>query len=90
MASKIAASVQTTGSRLLRKVLPASPFTANPTDLYPILARLPLDGVGSRVRQQRWDLKGFHDTYWEVTRVKLKNEGQNGKVWGKFYWKGEQ
>ncbi|KZT35533.1 hypothetical protein SISSUDRAFT_959530, partial [Sistotremastrum suecicum HHB10207 ss-3] len=49
----------------------------------------PNDGVGARVRQSRWLHKGIDNSWWEVTRVSLKNQSRNGKVWGRLYWRGE-
>lgn len=74
---------------LLKTLVPESPFLRHQPTLYETISRLPRDGLGSRVRQRRWDTKGFDDTYWEITRVRLKNEGKNGRVWGKLFWKGE-
>ncbi|PWN51201.1 hypothetical protein IE53DRAFT_368274 [Violaceomyces palustris] len=31
-----------------------------------------------------------HLCYWEVTRVRLKNGGNNGKAWGRLFWRGKQ
>jgi hypothetical protein len=53
-----------------------------------VLSRYPHDGVGMQVSQTRWGQKGIADSYWLVTRTKLKSEGQHGKAWGKLYWKG--
>lgn len=30
-----------------------------------------------------------HLCYWEVTRVRLKDEGRHGKAWGRLVWRGE-
>lgn len=57
--------------------------------LYETLARLPGNGVGAQVAQRRWTAKGIEGSYWEVTKVKLKNEGRSGKAWGKLVWRGE-
>lgn len=32
---------------------------------------------------------GRTNTYWEITRVTLKNEGKNGKAWGRFVYRGK-
>ena len=74
--------------KLLREILPESTYLKKAPTLYQTLAHLPQDGVGSRVRQVRWDRLNRHNTYWEITRVKLKNDGTNGKAWGKFIYKG--
>jgi small subunit ribosomal protein S34 len=64
----------------------------HPTTLFRTLSRLPRDGVGSRVAQRRWDAKGIHGSYWEVTKTKLKlsEDGKmaHGKAWGRLIWKG--
>ena len=60
-----------------------------PRTLYATLARLPRDGVGARVFQTRWQSKGIQGCYWEVTKVKLKDEGKHGKAWGKLVWRGK-
>src|ERR1700754_1872890 len=60
-----------------------------PRRLPTVLSRLPNDGVGSCVRRESWKQKGFLDSWWEVTRVKLKNEGQHGRAWGRLWWRGE-
>lgn len=57
--------------------------------LYQTLASLPNNGVGAQVSQRRWAAKGIEGSYWEVTKVKLKNEGRNGKAWGKLVWRGK-
>jgi hypothetical protein len=63
--------------------------TRTPRTLYQTLSRLPRDGVGAHVFQTRWQSKGIEGCYWEVTRVKLKNEGNHGKAWGKLIWRGK-
>jgi len=75
-------------TKLLKSLSPDSPFLTGKGTLYETLSRLPNDGVGAFVRQKRWDVVGRQNTYWEVTRVKLKNEGKNGKAWGRFVYKG--
>jgi small subunit ribosomal protein S34 len=57
-------------------------------NLYQILSRYPHDGVGIQVSQTRWGQKGIANSYWLVTRTRLKLEGKHGKAWGKLYWKG--
>ena len=75
--------------KLLKKLLPEThPFVRPSQTLFETLSRSPQDGVGVLVRQKRWDRLNRMNTYWEVTRVKLKNEGKHGKVWGKFVYKG--
>lgn len=62
----------------------------HPTTLYRALSRLPRDGIGARLAQCRWDAKGIHGSYWEVTRTKLKLDGTHGKAWGRLVWKGKR
>ena len=59
-------------------------------NLYETVASLPKDGVGSLIRQTRWLQKGHgaQNSWWEVTRVKLKDHSKHGKVWGRLYWNG--
>ncbi|PCH41323.1 hypothetical protein WOLCODRAFT_69488 [Wolfiporia cocos MD-104 SS10] len=75
--------------KLLPKQVPPS-LSSQPGNLYQVLARYPQDGVGQRVYQTVWGVKGIEGSYWEVTRTKLKLEGNHGKAWGKLYWKGKQ
>lgn len=75
-------------AKLLKSLAPDSPFLKSKSTLYETLSRLPNDGVGALVRQKRWDVVGRQRTYWEVTRVRLKNEGKNGKAWGRLVYKG--
>ncbi|KDQ07737.1 hypothetical protein BOTBODRAFT_166639 [Botryobasidium botryosum FD-172 SS1] len=72
-------------SRLFSQSAGATKFA--PT-LYQVLAKLPENGVGARVTQRRWAAKGIEGSFWEVTRVRLKDEGKHGKVWGKLVWRG--
>lgn len=77
--------------RTLKKLIPeatASQLSVHPRNLYETLSRLPKDGVGSRVFQTRWQSKGIEGSYYEVTRVRLKDEGKHGKAWGRLVWKG--
>ena len=83
VASKVASALK----QLLPAELPPSLRSGSGT-LYSVLSRYPKDGVGQRVHQTRWSMKGIADSYWMVTRTKLKLEGKHGKAWGKLYWKG--
>ena len=77
--------------RLLESFLPEQTPPSLDTrsgNLYQVLSRHPRDGVGMTVSQTRWGQKGIGNSYWLVTRTKLKLEGQYGKAWGKLYWKG--
>ena len=82
-ASKVASALKA----LLPAELPPT-LSSRAGTLYSVLARYPKDGVGQRVHQTRWNMKGISDCYWEVTRTKLKLEGQHGKAWGKLVWRG--
>jgi small subunit ribosomal protein S34 len=73
---------------LLPQALPGALKTGK-LNLYQTLSRLPQQGVGAVVHQQRWSRKGIDESYWEVTRSQTKNMGSNGKAWGRLYWKGE-
>ncbi|KAG0702335.1 hypothetical protein DFH29DRAFT_805141 [Suillus ampliporus] len=74
---------------LLPSTLPPS-LRTTPANLYQVLSRAPGGGVGQRVHQIRWTEKGIINCYWQVTRTRLKLEGNHGKAWGKLYWKGQQ
>jgi len=60
-----------------------------PRSLPATLSRLPNDGVGHAVRRNSWQEKNFNDSWWEITRVKLKCEGQRGHAWGRLWWRGK-
>ena len=80
-----------TVARAIQHFLPSKlpPTLSNsPSSLYQVLSRFPQDGVGQRVYQTRWGVKGFPECYWEVTRTKLKLEGKHGKAWGHLVWRG--
>ncbi|KAI0771983.1 hypothetical protein BD413DRAFT_547459 [Trametes elegans] len=77
----------------LRKLLPSKvppSLSSAPGTLYQVLSRYPQDGVGLKVHQTRWGAKGAQGSYWEVTRTKLKCEGEHGKAWGILVWKGKR
>jgi small subunit ribosomal protein S34 len=81
----------TTLSKVLQRVIAptASPALSGKSgNLYEVLARQPLDGVGSTVYQTRWTGKGIKGSRWEVSRVDLKGKGDRGKAWGYLVWKG--
>ena len=46
-------------------------------------------GIGHKVTRSIWHSP---DTFWQVTRIKLKpgeaGEALHGKIWGVFHWKG--
>lgn len=76
-------------SRILPRVLPkSSPIVRKAGSLYQMLSAMPKDGVGMKMAQDRWVKKGITDSYWEITQVRLKDEGRHGKAWGKLVWKG--
>ncbi|KAG8985525.1 hypothetical protein FRB94_004887 [Tulasnella sp. JGI-2019a] len=77
-------------AKLLSELLPSSPLLKRRGSLYRVLSILPKDGVGAKVTQARWEHKGIPNSYWEITRVRLRNEGKNGKAWGRLVWKGRQ
>jgi small subunit ribosomal protein S34 len=82
-AQRVASALQT----LLPQHLPPS-LSSRPANLYQVLSRT--TGVaGKRVYQTRWQEKGIHGCYWEVTEAKFKLEGKHGKAWGNLYWKGD-
>lgn len=83
MASSLPGAV----SKLLAK---PNPFAKKgQKSLFETLSSLPNDGVGSRVAQTRWVKQGIPSSFWEVTKVKLKHEGQHGKAWGILHWRGK-
>ena len=82
-ASKVASALK----QLLPAELPPS-LQSRSGSLYSVLSRYPKDGAGQRIHQTRWSMKGIADSYWLVTRTKLKQEGQHGKAWGKLVWRG--
>ncbi|EJU06069.1 hypothetical protein DACRYDRAFT_39698, partial [Dacryopinax primogenitus] len=57
--------------------------------LFQVLSRLPADGVGYGLLQTRWRGKGIRNSYWVVSRVRLRMGGERGKVWGRLVWKGK-
>lgn len=74
----------------LARLIKPNPLAQNHSrSLYETLSRLPKDGVGSRVTQPRWAAKGIQNSYWEITKVRIKDEGRHGKVWGRLFWKGQ-
>ncbi|KAH8106317.1 hypothetical protein BXZ70DRAFT_904312 [Cristinia sonorae] len=82
------ASITSALQKLLPATLPPS-LSSRPGTLYQVLSRYSKDGVGQRVHQVRWGMKGIEDCYWEVTRTKMKLGGTHGKAWGKLVWKGK-
>lgn len=78
-------------SRAIESFLPAQvppSLDKRAATLPQVLSRYPHDGVGLKVHQCRWGHKGIDNSYYLVTRSKLKLEGKHGKAWGKLFWKG--
>ncbi|CEL59509.1 hypothetical protein RSOLAG1IB_03442 [Rhizoctonia solani AG-1 IB] len=73
------------------KILPTSTsgILNNSKSLFAVLSRLPNDGVGQRVTQPRWEAKGIQDSYYTVTRVRLRANGRTGDARGTITWKGK-
>lgn len=89
--SKASQQVVTKAVRAIQSILPQKlppTLDTRAANLYKVLGRHPNDGVGLRVSQTRWGERGISNSYWLVTRSKLKCEGQHGKAWGKLHWKG--
>ncbi|KAJ3484998.1 hypothetical protein NLI96_g5257 [Meripilus lineatus] len=82
--AEVAAAIK----KLLPSKLPPS-LSSQPANLYQVLSRYPRDGVGQRIHQTRWGVKGIEGCYWKVSRTKLKLEGTHGKAWGRLYWRGK-
>ncbi|CAE6391748.1 unnamed protein product [Rhizoctonia solani] len=73
------------------KKLPTSTsgLLSNSKSLFAVLSRLPDDGVGQRVTQPRWAAKNIQDSYYTVTRVRLRANGRTGDARGTLTWKGK-
>lgn len=82
----MASSLPPTVARLIKPNPLAQHYSRT---LYETLSRMPKDGVGARLTQPRWAAKGIPNCYWEVTKVRIKDEGRHGKAWGRLFWKGE-
>ncbi|KAI0307358.1 hypothetical protein B0F90DRAFT_1687772 [Multifurca ochricompacta] len=82
-------SVVSAFQKLLHKNLPPG-LSTKPANLYQILSRYPVDGIGQRIYQTRWATKGIVDCYWVVTRTSLKKGGTHGKAWGRLVWRGKE
>lgn len=81
------ATIAAAFQKLLPKKLPAG-LSTKPANLYQVLSRYAVDGVGQRIHQTRWTTKGISDCYWIVTRSSLKEGGTHGKAWGHLMWRG--
>ncbi|TIA79655.1 hypothetical protein E3P92_03150, partial [Wallemia ichthyophaga] len=53
-----------------------------------LLSKLPHGVGGTRVAQHRWKGVSDEDTFWTVTRCKLRGGG-HGSVYGRLTWKGK-
>jgi len=91
MATEMATS---TIAQSIRRLLPLKKSQLPPAlrpqigNLFQILSQTPTGGIGTEVHQLRWSEKQISDSYWLVTRSKLKDGGNHGKAWGQLYWKG--
>ncbi|KAF8511166.1 hypothetical protein JB92DRAFT_2935810 [Gautieria morchelliformis] len=75
----------------IARLIKPNPLAQNHSrSLYETLSRMPKDGVGARVTQPRWAAKGIPNCYWEITKVRIKDEGRHGKAWGRLFWKGQE
>ena len=63
-------------------------LSSSPSFLFQVLSRFLQDGVGQKIYQTRWGMKGFPECYQEVTRTKPEPEGRHGNVWGHLVWRG--
>ena len=65
-----------------RHFLPSKlpPTLSNTPSLFQVLSQFPWDGVGQKVYQTQWGMKGFPDCYWGVARTKLKLEFLQGRL----------
>jgi small subunit ribosomal protein S34 len=82
------ANITAAFQKLLPKKLPPG-LSTKPANLYQVLSRYAVDGVGQRIHQTRWTTKGISDCYWIVTRTSLKEGGTHGKAWGHLVWRGQ-
>ncbi|KAI9225023.1 hypothetical protein BC828DRAFT_371899 [Blastocladiella britannica] len=63
-----------------------------PRNLYELLARQPLDGVGAAVRPKKYTERGYPaDSYYRVVYSNLDpaSNRRQGDVWAHEYWKGK-
>lgn len=58
----------------------------NKRTLVDIVLRLPKLGVGQRVTHPTW--APFGDSYYEITRVRAKQDGKSARIWGLKVLKG--
>lgn len=57
-------------------------------NLVEVVTKLPDLGVGAKVTRNSWEQ--FGNSYWEITRVRPREDGKRGSVWGHKVWKGER
>ncbi|KAI8990882.1 hypothetical protein BDF20DRAFT_908719 [Mycotypha africana] len=58
-------------------------------NLYQLLSSLPNAGVGARVAPNKFfNNHSLKNSYYEVTKVNLKQEGNHGRAWGVQVMKG--
>ncbi|KAG9101074.1 hypothetical protein FS749_010480 [Ceratobasidium sp. UAMH 11750] len=67
----------------------ASSVLHKPKSLFEVISRLPNDGLGQRVTQARWGHKGIENSYYTITKARLRANGTTGDVRGAFVWKGK-
>lgn len=59
----------------------------NKRTLVDILLKLPHLGVGQRVTRTTW--APFGDSYYEITKVRAKQDGKSARIWGTKVFKGQ-
>ncbi|KAG2206216.1 hypothetical protein INT46_006384 [Mucor plumbeus] len=66
-----------------------SAVTKGGKSLFQLLRTLPNEGVGSRIVPNKFvNNPTLKNSYYEVTKVNLKEEGKNGRAWGVQVMKG--
>eukprot|EP00238_Polyblepharides_amylifera_P000753 CAMPEP_0196572340 /NCGR_PEP_ID=MMETSP1081-20130531/2409_1 /TAXON_ID=36882 /ORGANISM="Pyramimonas amylifera, Strain CCMP720" /LENGTH=120 /DNA_ID=CAMNT_0041889627 /DNA_START=148 /DNA_END=510 /DNA_ORIENTATION=+ len=61
------------------------PLAGKP-NLLEIIRTLPDYGVGSQMKRTSWNCP---DSYWTITKVRPKQDGRSGSVWGVRTWAGK-
>ncbi|KAI8591045.1 hypothetical protein BDZ88DRAFT_413210 [Geranomyces variabilis] len=69
-------------------VAPAFLKHANRRNLIELVAHAPHRGLGLRVLPTVWHLKGWTDSFYTVTDVRLTGDLAHGRVLGRLTWKG--
>lgn len=54
--------------------------------VYEILSKLPKHGVGAKLKREKW----MNDSFWEITKVKMDQNGASGKSYGLLTWRGNR